>query len=257
MCLILFAYRPHTDFPLIIAANRDEFYSRPTRAPHFWDDHPQIFAGRDLQAGGTWMGLSLNGRFAAVTNVREGIPDNHYTTSRGELCGRFLGSDIPLDRYLDELADCADHYAGFNLLLGEFGDRRHPRLTYFSNRGAANGELTAGIHGLSNGQLNEPWPKVSGGKAALCERLAQPVESIQTILTDRQPAPLEQLPNTGIDPLLELQLSSCFIAMENYGTRSSTVIRLDAKGEVEWLDQSFSEEGLLTEGASHRFRLSC
>lgn len=256
MCLILFAYHCHPEFPLIVAANRDEFYSRPTRAPHFWEDCPDIFAGRDLQAGGTWMGVSRGGRFAAVTNYREGQATPTNKTSRGELCSRFLDADIDPQEYLAELAQRPDAYAGYNLLAGDFSDPQSPRLGYFSNRPHTPAtRLPAGIYGLSNGVLDEPWPKVSSGKQQLQQRLQQDPEQIQQILLDGTTADFSQLPDTGIEKSLEEKLSSRFIKMEDYGTRNSTVIRIHRSGEVQWLEQQFGPNGTPAEQRAYRFQL--
>ena len=246
MCLILFAYQHHPDFPLIVAANRDEFYERPTRSPHYWEDHPEIFAGRDLQAGGTWMGVSKHGRFAAVTNYREPreVPVN--AISRGALCTHFLNGDMSINEYLKKLDEQRQAYAGFNLLTGDFSDPDNPRLGYFSNRQTLReSQLEPGIYGLSNGLLNEPWPKVLNGTKALKQKLHDSAAAIQTILLDDKTAPPQQLPDTGIEKTLELQLSSRFINIKDYGTRSTTVLRINSQGTIEWRDQSFGQHGAL------------
>ncbi len=243
MCLILFAYQQHPEYPLIIAANRDEYYHRATRGPHFWSDRPQIFAGRDLQAGGTWMGVTPQGRFAAVTNYREGEAAVPGKVSRGELCRQFLEGDTSAAAFFAELAERKDQYAGFNLLTGDFGDPEAPHMGYFSNRAEAIDELPAGIHGLSNGPLNTAWPKVRDGKQALEQALREPPEALQQILLDDTPAATEELPDTGIDPTLEAQLSSRFIHTDGYGTRSSTVMRIHVNGTIEWREQQFDATG--------------
>lgn len=244
MCLILFAYQVHPDYPLIVAANRDEFYSRPTAQPAFWEDQPTLFAGRDLQAGGTWMGLNRNGRFAAITNYREGTPDPAGRPSRGELCTRYLSADDSVSQHLQFLQQHGAQYAGFNLLLADFSQPASPQLGYYSNRSADGGRLLSpGIYGLSNGLLNDPWPKVSSGKQALQQTLQQDLTDIQQILLNDSTAPPAQLPDTGIDKTLEEQLSSRFIAIGDYGTRSSTVLRIDRSGKVEWLEQNFDQHG--------------
>lgn len=244
MCLILFAYQVHPDFPLVLAANRDEFYNRPTRSPHYWEDHPDLFAGRDLQAGGTWMGLTRRGRFAAITNFRQGTPDASDRPSRGELCTQFLTAGVSLTEHLSLLEKVGADYSGFNLLLGDFSQPGQPQMAYFSNRSPEGGRrLNPGLYGLSNGLLDDPWPKVITGKQALAATIESPPEQIQSILLDERRAAAHLLPDTGIDKTLEQQLSSRFIAIENYGTRSSTVLRIHQSGKVDWLDQLFDANG--------------
>ena len=163
MCLILFAYKSHPKFPLILAANRDEFYSRPTAIANFWDDKTQIFGGRDLVAGGTWLGLSKNGRFAALTNYRDPFAKSGIK-SRGLLTKDFLaGQDSP-ENYLRKIESVKTDYSGFNLLVGDFG-REQNEMFYFSNQDA-NGirKLSAGIYGLSNHLLDTNWHKVEISK---------------------------------------------------------------------------------------------
>ena len=256
MCLILFAYRHHPDFPLIVAANRDEFYRRPTRPPQFWQEHPAVFAGKDLQAGGTWMGVTRQGRFAAITNYRKGIPEPVARPSRGELCVQFLTAESEVDSFLTSLATRADSYAGFNLLVGDFSNLDKPKLGYFSNRSQSDAlVLGSGVYGLSNGLLDEAWPKVELGKQALTAQLNDEPQEIQFVLMDRTTAAWEQLPDTGIEKTLEKQLSSRFIVTDNYGTRSSSVMRIHRSGQVDWLDQSFGPQGAISDHRSTAFSL--
>ncbi|MGK0498477.1 MAG: hypothetical protein ACJAYG_000106 [Oceanicoccus sp.] len=241
MCLILLAWQQHPDYPLIVAANRDEFYQRPTQAAAYWPEQPQVFAGKDLQAGGTWMGTTTTGRFAAVTNFRHGLAAaTTDTKSRGALCTDFLNSTHSPEQYLQKLQSTQTHYAGFNLLVGD-----GQTLFYFSNQQGLIIELTAGIHGLSNGLLNEDWPKVTSGKKNLQEVISNGVDNEQmlTILADQQPAGIEALPNTGIDATTELMLSSRFIQLPEYGTRCSTVLKMNQLGHTAWLEQSFDHRG--------------
>ncbi len=250
MCLILFAYHHHPDFPLIVAANRDEFYQRPTQAGHFWAESPSLFAGKDLQAGGTWMGISKQGRFAAVTNYREPQPAPEDAITRGNLCSHFLLGDDSPKHYLESIHQHKHQYAGFNLLAGTV-----EQLYYYSNRQTEITAVPAGIHGLSNNLLNTSWPKVDSGKAELEKILSttsQP-EKILTLLLDRQRAADSDLPSTGIDREMESMLSSRFIQTDNYGTRSSTVLCVDNNGEVTWLEQSFDSTGATSDILLHRF----
>lgn len=256
MCLILLAYQPRAQFPLVVAANRDEFFQRPTQSAHFWTDAPDIYAGRDLLAGGTWMGIHRSGRFAAVTNFRE--PQQHAgnTRSRGFLCTDFLRSGAGIADYIQQLSAQGNRYAGFNLLLGDFTDRENPQLAFCSNRSDETVlHLDAGIHGISNGRLNEPWPKVVSGKRALAENLQRDPQAMLDILLDSSTAPPQQLPDTGIEKALEEQLSSRFIRMDDYGTRSATILRIDRRGNVEWLEQVFGPQAALEGRQVTRFRL--
>ena len=158
MCLILFAYRSLPDYRLVLAANRDEFYDRPTRHVAFWDDAPEILAGRDLKAGGTWMGITKKGRFAAITNYRDSGMTIENAPSRGDLVKDFLiGKSRPHD-YLESLQNKGQDYNGFNLIIGDGNE-----LFYYSNRDGNIHNIEPGVHGLSNHLLNTPWPKVAQG----------------------------------------------------------------------------------------------
>lgn len=257
MCLILFAFQHHPHYPLIVAANRDEFFERPTQASHFWHDAPAMLAGKDLQAGGTWMGLTTAGRFAAVTNYREPREVDANALSRGHLCKEYLQTTTTLDDYLHSLANTGNRYAGFNVLLGDFSRPEAPQLAYFSNRASTYTRLLpAGIHGISNGLLNDPWPKVDSGKAALAMRTDNAPYQLLDILADSQTAEPALLPDTGVEKTLEEQLSARFIKMENYGTRSSTVFRIDNEGKVDWLEQTYGPNASAGERREFHFSLS-
>jgi len=223
MCLILLAYRQHADYPLVLAANRDEFYARPTQALQPWPDAAHILAGRDLQAGGTWLGVDTAGRLAALTNYRGAVKPT-AARSRGELTADFLRSDASAEAYLAQLSRAADRYQGFNLLLYD-----HSGLWYFSNRSSALAQqLTAGVYGLSNHLLDTPWPKTSRGKQALRQALIAPsLDALLSLLQDRWHPPSEQLPDTGLDERRERLLAPIFIAGEDYGTRCSTALLQD------------------------------
>jgi uncharacterized protein with NRDE domain len=244
MCLILFAFKHCPDYPLVIASNRDESYARPTASARFWQDYPSIFAGRDLKAEGTWMGISKNGRFAAVTNFREGQKATSHFLSRGELTTNFLNSTESTIECLEKIKNNQHKYAGFNLLAGEFSQRQS-QLYYFSNRQNKIEEIQPGIHGVSNGLLNQPWPKVVSGKQALEDSIknTQQAQSILPILLDSRVADDHLLPNTGVDRDLERVLSSRFITTQFYGTRASTVLTLNNKNEVCFYEQEFLEGG--------------
>lgn len=244
MCLILFAFQHHSEYPLIVASNRDETYLRPTASAHFWPDQPSIFAGRDLEAEGTWMGMSKNGRFAAVTNVRETPRTNANFLSRGELTTAFLNSTDSAEDCLAKLQRKQQQYAGFNLLAGVFSNNNQ-QLYYLSNRKENIERLSPGVHGLSNGFLNEPWPKVTQGKHALEAALGkcQQPESLLPVLLDRSMAPECELPATGVDQQVERHLSSRFITSDAYGTRASTILTLDRSNSVHFYEQEFLAKG--------------
>lgn len=237
MCLILFAYELHPRYRLILAANRDEFYARPSSAAAFWDDAPNILAGRDLQEGGTWLGITRQGRFAALTNYRDPATLRAEAPSRGRLVCDFLrGRDVPPD-YLTSIRSGASAYNGFNLLVGD----RHD-LFCFSNQGTS-ARLIPGLYGLSNHLLNSPWPKVERGKAALQDLLKdgrEPgAEEIFALLADRSRPADADLPDTGIGPEWERILASIFITSPVYGTRSSTVLKIGYNGHIDFLERVF------------------
>lgn len=252
MCLILFAIDSHPRYPLLIAANRDEYYARPTRALAPWPEHPQLLAGRDLEAGGTWLGLTRNGRFAAVTNVRED-PTRGRQHSRGELPTGFLLGDASAADYAAAAQARGALYAGFNLLLGDGGG-----FYYCSNRnGRAPRRLGAGVYGLSNDTLDTAWPKVESGKSALRDLLrGEPdPQALLALLMDRARAPDTLLPDTGIGLERERLLSSRFITSELYGTRASTAVLVDESGLATICEQNFSAGGEPGERVRYQWRL--
>ncbi len=262
MCLILFAYQYHAEYPLVVAANRDEYYARPTQTADFWKEAPDIFAGKDLQAGGTWMGISKQGRFAAVTNFREPKEQPDNAISRGELCKNFLLSQADTKTFTEKIDQHHHLYAGFNLLLGEPSDTNTLQLSYYSNRTRTMRPLAPGIYGLSNGLLNDPWPKVTSGKAALQNILdnhEQPSSSalrqLLDLLLDQHIAQDDDLPSTGINLEMERALSSRFIRTPEYGTRTTTVLRLDNKKTIDWMEQHHDQHGPCSEQTKHTFTL--
>jgi len=242
MCLIVFALRPNHRLPLVVAANRDEFYSRETLPLAPWADAPWIFGGRDLQAGGTWLGVTQDGRFAALTNIREKNRSQLGKRSRGELVADFLrGRQSPAD-YLAEVARHLDDYAGFNLLLGNLHE-----LYYLNSRERQPQKLPAGIYGLSNAALDTPWPKLERCRADLAEALDEhepQTDALFALLADRQQAADKELPDTGLTLDFERLLSSPFIASRDYGTRASTVLLRHADGSM-WLgERRFGANGI-------------
>jgi uncharacterized protein with NRDE domain len=238
MCLIVFAWRPAHPQPLILAANRDEFYARPTLPLAQWEHAPGIYAGRDLEAGGTWLGVNAEGRFAALTNIRDpGKPLGRR--SRGELVAQFLSGSMSIEDYLREVAGRATEYGGFNLLVGN----RH-ELHFLNAAQPVPRRLESGVYGVSNAGLDTPWPKLVKARAALAEHLDTPEpEALFNVLADPEPASEAELPNTGVGHATEKLLSSVFIASHNYGTRASTVLIVSADGGRRMVERSFGPYG--------------
>lgn len=239
MCLILFGWDCHPNYKLVMAANRDEFYQRPTAFADFWDDYPDIVAGRDLQAGGTWLGINRNGRFAALTNYRDPFNHKHNAPSRGLLVQNYLtGADSP-PSYIEQLDAGGALYNSFNLLLGN-----HEALWYYSNREKLLRQVQPGVHGLSNSLLNVPWPKVTKGTNALTEALRQEhidVESLFSVLSDGDYPNDEELPDTGVGLDMERMLGPMFVSSReyDYGTRVSTVLLIDRSHRVQFWERSY------------------
>jgi len=251
MCLILIAWRVHPAYPCVVAANRDEFFARPSAAMRFWDD-PSLLAGRDLRAGGTWMGLGRNGRFAALTNFREPENQRPEAPSRGKLVSAFIAGDTSATEYWQ--SSRADTYNGFNLICGNLGEE----LWHFSNRGAEEGQrLAPGIYGLSNHLLDTPWPKVARGKSDLANSLQSlPADAaLFGLLRDENIHDDAQLPRTGINLEWERLLSAAFVRSTNYGTCSSTVLMLDRHDVVTVDEQSFLANAEMTTRNRFRFKL--
>lgn len=237
MCIIFLAYRCHPTYDLITAANRDEFYKRPTKAAHFWDENPSILAGRDLEQMGTWMGVTRSGRFAALTNYRN--PEEFKKMdkkSRGHIVQSFLSRDEAPLEFLENLQKKRLDYRGFNLFIAD-----RESLLYYSNIGNEIKVLEPGIYGLSNHQLDTPWPKVEKGKQQLMQLLDGSLnhESLFKILADNEQASEEKLPRTGIPLELEKTVSSIFIESPDYGTRCSTVLTIDKDKNVRFIERSF------------------
>jgi uncharacterized protein with NRDE domain len=237
MCLIVVGWRVHPDYPLVVAANRDEFHARPTARADFWADAPDVIAGRDLEAGGTWLGITRSGRFAAVTNVREsGAGKGHY--SRGRLTQAFLVGQQGAADYLARIE--IGEYAGFNLLVGD-GDS----LWYCSNRRATPLELAPGVYGLSNHLLDSPWPKLLTARQGFAQAMTSlpDREPLFGILADDEIVPDTELPDTGIPLDWERRLSAIFVRSEGYGTRASTVVVQAADGGISFEERSFGPGG--------------
>ncbi|MDI1301720.1 MAG: NRDE family protein [bacterium] len=221
MCLIALAWQVQPDYPLIIAANRDEFYRRATAPARFREESPAVLAGRDLEAGGTWMGVTRTGRFAALTNFRNPAAATGER-SRGLLVSDYLeGSSDPM-AYAETVAAEGSLYGGFHLLLGTPGE-----LVVVGNQGMPPQRLAAGIYVLSNHELDTPWPKVEKARRALDAALAAAEPgALMALLADEEIAADEHLPDTGVGLPLERMLSPLFIRSPQYGTRASTVLML-------------------------------
>ena len=229
MCLIAFAYKVHPRYSLVVAANRDEFYRRPTAPADYWPECPGMLAGRDLEQGGTWLGVTRDGRFAALTNYRDPAANRPDARSRGELVRNYLCGALAAQEYLERVRADGGDYNGFNLLAGDAGG-----LWYYANRMDTVAAVAPGVHGLSNHLLDTPWPKVAKAKAGLAACLAGRDEDLAAgvfaLLADEAPAPDAALPDTGVGLAWERTLSPVFIASADYGTRSSTVVLLGGGG---------------------------
>ncbi|MCS5490609.1 NRDE family protein [Algoriphagus limi] len=235
MCLVAFSWKQHIDFPLIISANRDEFFDRPTAPLHQWESG--ILAGKDLRSGGTWMGFNPNGRWSLLTNYRDFRNMGQSQISRGKLVLDFLENSISPKDYLQEIQKDQDRYEGFNLLVSDGNS-----LFYLSNYGKGIQEIEPGIHGLSNGLINEPWPKVELAKRQLEETINEKIEhdNLLQILKSIETYPIEKLPDTGAPQSLEKALSAQLIRTEgNYGTISSSAVIQNQKGQIEIQERRF------------------
>jgi uncharacterized protein with NRDE domain len=254
MCVILFAVGAHPRFPLIVAANRDEAYARPAAQAEFWQDPPHVYGGRDLERGGTWLGLALNGRFAAITNYRQGH-HGKAPRSRGDLTRDYLAGIAEPLHYLRGAEERCRQYRGFSLIAGTvYG------LYFYSNRSHGIQAIEPGVHGLSNRLLDEPWPKVKRGVAVLTSLLESSetdiTQALLALLRDRTPAPDHLLPSTGIALERERALSAAFIAGDTYGTRASTVLLVSQDGEVLYCERSFGPHGTPLGSVDRRFQLN-
>ncbi len=242
MCLIAFALDRHPRYRLVLMANRDEFLDRETDRAAFWHDAPHLLAGRDCQAGGTWLGVTTGGKVAAVTNYRD--PRHQVTNppSRGLLVADFLrDEEMPPADLHARLQRHGNRYDGFNLVYGTVRE-----LYYFTNRGGSSGPVAPGIHGLSNHLLDTRWPKLLEAKTRLGRILQQdrlPLDAMFLAMSDPRPFADELLPDTGIGPEFERFLSPIFIQGERYATRSTSVILVDNDGMVTFCEQSHDVPG--------------
>jgi len=254
MCLIFVALHQHPKYKLIVAANRDEFYARQTAAANFWEDHPDIVGGRDLEASGTWMAMNRNGKISLVTNYRDPANINPKAPSRGQLVSDYLLNGDTPEEYLSNLSTRASQYNGFNLLTG-YADE----LWYLSNYGNGVQKLESGIYGLSNHLLDTPWPKVQRGKEKFSHSIRQEEidpDTLFAMLYDEQRANDQSLPDTGIGLERERALSSMFIKTNGYGTRCSTVILVSHDHEVMFSERVYDLDTFAHETKRFQFSIA-
>jgi uncharacterized protein with NRDE domain len=250
MCLIALSLGQHPDFPLILAANRDEFHARPTKEAHWWPDNPDIVGGRDLQAGGTWLALHRSGRFATVTNFRDAQAPKAGHRSRGRLVTGFLEGDFTPAGYLDTID--GDRYAGFNLIVGTMDD-----VAYLSNREEGSRQLEPGNYGLSNALLDGPWHKVERSKKRLASMLASGAvneTSLMRLMDDRTRAPVADVEKGRHDFDTAHAITAPFIVMPGYGTRCTTVVLVDRDGNWRFTERRFDPAGRQTGESKFSFR---
>lgn len=238
MCLINFQFKKHHTYQLIVVANRDEEYDRPTKEAHFWEDDPTILGGRDLKQMGTWLGVSKSGRFAAITNFRNPtLPV--APKSRGEIVTDFLSTHHEPLQFIEQLKESRQQYGGYNVLLGN-----RDVFYHYNNIFDETNEIEPGTYSLSNSTLNTPWPKVKKGRSELEKILSTKdsqfdIESLFGMVYDQEKAPLEELPDTGVGNELEHLLSPMFIQMPNYGTRCSTIVLIDKNNHFTFVERTY------------------
>jgi uncharacterized protein with NRDE domain len=251
MCLVALAWRVHPEHPLVLIGNRDEFHARPSAPADWWSEPDDVLGGRDLEAGGSWLAATRSGRFAVVTNYREPGAPPSGRRSRGELVTGAVTTDRDLSDWIADLGGRAGDYGGFNLLAGD-----DDALHYASNRGADRLDLAPGVYGLSNGSLDEPWPKVAAARRGL-ERIIGAGDldrdRLFELLADRAMAPDADLPRTGVPLEWERVLSAAFIVGDEYGTRASTVITRDVDGETNFTERRFGPGGAALGESSFAF----
>jgi uncharacterized protein with NRDE domain len=236
MCLIFISINQHPRYKLVVAANRDEFYNRRTAPANFWEDAPEILGGRDLEAGGTWLGVNRRGGISMITNYRDPKNINPSAPSRGKLVSDFLNSDVGGAQYLRNIKEPAS-YNGFNLITGSVN-----KLYYFSNYREGISELESGLFGLSNHLLDTPWPKVTKGKQMMQDLLRNPFDTkdLFQLLSNEGIASDDMLPDTGIGIVRERALSAMFIKSPGYGTRCSTVILVDYDNKLSFTERVYN-----------------
>jgi len=252
MCLAVLASAVLPDWPLIVVANRDEFHDRPAAVMQPWTQHSTLLAGRDLQAGGTWLGVTTTGRFAFLTNYREPGQHKHHAPSRGKLVEGFLKDSVSAPAFLKQLESTAHRYNGFNLVVDD-GDW----LCWASNQTQPfMAPITPGVHGLSNALLDTPWPKTQKSVAAVTALLSNSQTpdpaALMAVLWDQSPVPDEALPNTGLEISRERLLAKPFIVSPSYGTRCTTVLLRHRDGSQWVSEHSFNQAGQCTQRQAWR-----
>ncbi len=253
MCLILFSYCTHPDYKLILASNRDEFYNRPTEQLTRWGQSENIIAGRDIRGGGTWLGVHSEGMFAAITNYRDPATIKTTAPSRGLLVSDYLNGNQAPGNYISAISRNGLDYNGYNFLAGNANE-----LFYYSNMGEHVKKITPGIYGLSNHLLDTPWPKVMKGKeglTAITSRDQFKINDIFDLLADDVCPGDDILPDTGIGIEWERILGPLFIRNDIYGTRCSTVITIDYDSNIEVVERSFVEQGVLPENSEKQYKI--
>lgn len=242
MCLIALSIGQHPDYPLILAANRDEFHARPTKEAHWWPDRPDVVGGRDLQAGGTWLALHRRGRFATVTNFRDARAPEPGHRSRGHLVTGFLDSDLPPAEYLATIEE--HRYTGFNLIVGT-----RDEVAYLSNREEGTRNLEAGTYGLSNALLDGPWHKVEQSKEKLSAMVARGIVNeshLMRLMSDREKGPVAEVDTGHLAFETAHAITAPFIVMPDYGTRCTTVVLADKDGKWRLTERRFDPAGRQT-----------
>jgi uncharacterized protein with NRDE domain len=252
MCLLLVSFQPDSEYPWVVASNRDEFLNRPTLAAHFWSDHPQILGGRDAKENGTWLAVTKSGKFAALTNYRDPTRHAGGKKSRGWVVNDCLLARDPTERFLAKLMMRADEYNDFNLMVGTSRE-----LFFYSNPHRSAQNLPPGVYGVSNQDLDSPWPKLNEAKyrfeKALTEPDDQTAERIFEILTNASRYEDSLLPDTGIGLEWERRLSSIFIPGPDYGTRSSTVISMAKSGRIRFEERTYEGDSSKFQAIRHEF----
>jgi uncharacterized protein with NRDE domain len=256
MCLILLSYKIHPDYCLILAANRDEFYDRPTAPLEYWADYPEVLAGRDLKGTGTWLGVTPAGRIAAITNYREPVGHMENAPSRGLLIRDFLTGNASPQGYLKAVSKKGQAYNGFNLIAGDPSG-----LYYYSNRASGVQQLQPGLYGISNHLIDTAWPKIQRGKDLLGGQLSGreeiDIEKVWEILSDRSQPPDDELPDTGVGLEWERILSPLFISSDVYGTRSSSVVLIDQSEKVSFMERTYLKDGAkIVAGGTQTYRFT-